>query len=159
MQTNPKIDLKLKRETLHNAVAQERYGGSFGSVDYSNLERVSGTYQIGSSKGSLEIVWQPSTGKFFETKIRSHASALDVLLGYVRGFGRQVEGEQSYQPGADEVLQAVCVDYLQIPIGTQAQDQLRGRRNLEGMTGRETREIQGRELRQLPSKDVNRLKP
>ena len=157
MQTNPKIDLKLKRETLHNAVAQERYGGTFGSVHYSDLERVRGTYQIGSSKGSVEIVWQPSTGKFFETNIRSNTSVLDVLLGYVKRFGSQGGYEQSHQPGADEVLQAICVDYLHIPIDTKAQDQLRGRRDLEGITGRETLEIKGRKSRQLPSRDIKRL--
>src|SRR3989338_10487848 len=148
MDTNPKMILRLKREDMHVHVIEERY--RINPYQGNGLELITGTYQIGTSKGSVEIVWQPSTGKFYETNIKSNTSVLDTLMGYVKRFGghsesqRQVEGESYSQPDVVEVLKAVCVYYLHIPLPTQAQGQL-GQGNLEQITGRESREVSGRD--------------
>ena len=174
---NERIYLKLKRQEVHSHVASENFGGDwFEYRGQDALEHITGSYQIGNSKGTIDLVWQPSTNKFLKVEVRSHSSVLDTLLGYVNRFsGKNPNSQQqigepnetSQQPYAVEVLQAICVDYLHIPIETKAQDQLRGRRDLEGITsgevqeisGRTTRELNGTVTRELPYNERKKLKP
>ena len=166
---NEKIYLKLNRTQMNYHVASERFGGAIQDYmfRYNALEEITGSYQIGNSKGNIHIVWQPETKKFFKMDVISNTSVLDTLLGYVARFGGQgrrsqpqsnAEYEQSQSAEPIEVLKAICMDYLHIPITTQVQDQLKGDRNLESITGRESREISGRDIRQIGSGDVKRLK-
>ena len=147
----------FKRERVPHHQALNKYGLDI-SIDvgqnYSPLERITGTYQDGKDRFSVNIVWNPATQKFYEMDVKSigYNAMIDGIMGRLRDFLPGTARTAPIPQQTREVLVYILREYLQVPVNNpQIQSQLGG---LEGLAESHAHQLGGSpKARQLGYKD------